>query len=112
MKRRRFLKASVSMATSPLWLPYVGVAEGFAPQASLPPAGADGWISLLNGRDLSGWYTMLQKSGKDVAQARKIVVMEQEMLHILGNEVTGEPAEPGYIATNQEFENVHIRVEY
>ena len=38
--------------------------------------------------------------------------MEQEMLHILGNEMTGEPMEPGYIATNQEFENVHIRVEY
>jgi len=55
---------------------------------------------------------MLQKSGKDVAQTRKIVVVEQEMLHILGNEVTSEPAEPGYIATNQEFENVHIRVEY
>jgi Domain of Unknown Function (DUF1080) len=108
MNRRGFLKASLPVATSPLWLPHVGLAE----QLSLPPAGADGWISLLNGRDLTGWYTMLQKSGKDVAQARKIVVMEQEMLHILGNEMTGEPAEPGYIATNQEFENVHIRVEY
>jgi Domain of Unknown Function (DUF1080) len=108
MNRRGFLKASLPVATSPLWLPHVGLAE----QLSLPPAGADGWISLLNGRDLTGWYTMLQKSGKDVAQARKIVVMEQEMLHILGNEVTAEPAEPGYIATNQEFGNVHIRVEY
>jgi hypothetical protein len=111
MNRRSFLKASVPMATSPLWLPHVGLAEDFA-QTSLPPAGADGWVSLLNGRDLTGWYTMLQKSGKDVAQTRKMVVMEQEMLHILGNEVTAEPAEPGYIATNQEFENVHIRVEY
>ena len=34
------------------------------------------------------------------------------MLHILGNEVTAEPVEPGYLSTNQEFENVHIRVEY
>jgi hypothetical protein len=112
MNRRSFLKASLPMASSLLWPPRVGLAEGFAPQLSLPPAGADGWISLLNGRDLTGWYTMLQKSGKDVAQTRKIVVMEQEMLHILGNEVTAEPGEPGYIATNQEFENVHIRVEY
>ena len=112
MNRRSFLKATVPMATSPWWIPHLGLAEGFAPQLSVPPAGADGWISLLNGRDLTGWYTMLQKSGKDVAQTRKIVVMEQEMLHILGNEVTAEPAEPGYIATNQEFENVHIRVEY
>jgi hypothetical protein len=78
----------------------------------LPAAGADGWISLLNGHDLTGWYSMLKKSGKDVAQSRKIVVMEQDMLHILGNEVTAEPMETGYLATHQEFENVHIRVEY
>ena len=43
MDRRSFLKASLPMATSPLWLPRVGLAEGFAPQLSLPPAGADGW---------------------------------------------------------------------
>jgi hypothetical protein len=108
MNRRSFVKAGLPIVAGPLWLPHVGLAE----QLTLPPAGADGWVSLLNGRDLSGWYTMLQKSGKDVAQARKIVVMEQEMLHILGNEVTAEPGEPGYIATHQEFENVHIRVEY
>jgi 3-keto-disaccharide hydrolase len=108
MNRRSFVKASLPLVAGPLWLPHVGLAE----QLTLPPAGADGWVSLLNGRDLSGWYTMLQKSGKDVAQVRKIVVMEQEMLHILGNEITAEAMEPGYIATNQEFENVHIRVEY
>ena len=34
--------------------------------------------------------------------------MEQEMLHIMGNEITAERAEPGYLATNQEFENVRI----
>jgi hypothetical protein len=112
MNRRNFVKAALPLATSPLWLPHLGVAEGFAPQASLPTAGADGWVSLLNGRNLDGWYSMLQKSGKDVAQKKGIVVMEQEMLHIMGNEVTGEPAEPGYFATNQEFENVHIRAEY
>jgi len=39
-------------------------------------------------------------------------MMEQDMLHILGNEVTAEPMETGYLATHEEFENVHIRVEY
>lgn len=34
------------------------------------------------------------------------------MIHIMGNQVTDEMFEPGYIATNQEFENVHIRAEY
>ena len=109
MNRRDFLKASVPMATSPLWLPHVSKAQAVAP---LPPAGVDGWISLLNDRDLTGWYTMLQTSGRDVAQGKKMVLIEQEMLHVMGNEIGVEKAEPGYIATNQEFENVHIRVEY
>lgn len=112
MNRRDFLKVSIPIAASPLLFPHRGIAQALAPQLSLPPAGADGWVSLLNGRDLHGWYTMLQKSGRDVAQEKKMVLMEQEMLHIMGNEVTTAPAEPGYIATNQEFENVHIRVEY
>jgi len=112
MNRRDFLKLSLPIATGPLWLPHQSLAQGFAPPPSLPPAGADGWISLINDRDLTGWYTMLSKSGKDVAQAKGIVRIEQEMLHILGNEMTAEPAETGYVATNQEFENVHIRVEY
>jgi hypothetical protein len=62
--------------------------------------------------DLTGWYTMLEKSGKGVAEKRNMVMMEEGMLHIMGNPESGEPAEPGYLATNQEFENVHIRLEY
>ena len=34
------------------------------------------------------------------------------MLHILGDQVTDEHFEPGYLATDQEFENVRIRVKY
>jgi hypothetical protein len=71
----------------------------------------DGWVSQLNGHDLAGWYSMLQKSGKGVAEKRNMVVMEEGMLHIMGNEIGKEPADPGYLATNQEFENLHIRLE-
>ncbi len=112
MNRRDLLKASVPIVASPWWFSRWACAQAAAPPLPLPPAGADGWVSLLNGHDLTGWYSMLEKSGKDVAQQRKIVVMEQGMLHILGNEVTAEPMETGYLATHQEFENVHIRVEY
>jgi Domain of Unknown Function (DUF1080) len=108
MNRRDLLKTGASLALGPLLLPHQGLAQALP----LPAAGADGWVSLLNGRDLTGWYSMLQKSGKGVAEAKKMVMMEEEMLHIMGNEVTGEAFEPGYLATNQEFENVRIRVEY
>lgn len=112
MNRRDFLRTTLPVVASPLLFQHRGFAQALPSQPPLPLPGADGWISLLNGRDLSGWYTMLEKSGKDVAQEKGMVVMEENMLHVLGNRVTAEPSEPGYIATNQEYGNVHIRVEY
>jgi hypothetical protein len=112
MKRREFLRASSSLVLAPALLPYRGLGQVASSPLPLPAPGADGWVSLLNGRDLTGWYTMLQKSGKGFAEAHEVVTMEEEMLHILGNEEGIIPAEAGYLATNQEFENVHIRLEY
>ncbi len=112
MNRRDMLKASLPIAAGAWGLPRWACAQAAAGSLSLPAGGADGWISLLNGHDLTGWYSMLEKSGKDVAQSRKIVMMEEDMLHILGNEVTAERMETGYLATHEEFENVHIRAEY
>src|SRR5271170_246731 len=108
MNRRDFVKVSGTLSLGSLLSPLAAISQTPVPPP-LPPAGADGWISLINGRDLSGWYTMLEKSGKGVAENRKIVTMEEEMLHIMGNQVTDEHFEPGYLATNQEFENVRIR---
>jgi Domain of Unknown Function (DUF1080) len=110
MNRRNFLKTSSVAAVGSVLFPRQSLAQTAIPP--LPPSGADGWVSLLNGRDLTGWYTMLEKSGKGAAEKRGMVVMEESMLHIMGNVEGGEPAEPGYLATNQEFENVRIRVEY
>ena len=112
MKRRDFLKASAPLVVAPAILPYRAFAQAADTPPPLPAPGADEWVSLINGRDLSGWYTMLQRSGKGVAEQKKMVQMEEQMLHILGNDEADDPVESGYIATNQEFENVHIRVEY
>jgi hypothetical protein len=112
MKRRDFLRVSTSLVLAPALFPYRGLGQAASSPLPLPAPGADGWVSLLNGRDLTGWYTMLQKSGKGFAEAHQMVMMEEEMLHILGNEEGLIPAEAGYLATNQEFENIHIRVEY
>ena len=112
MNRRHLLKTGASFALGCAVLPQRALTQTKPPSLPLPPAGADGWVSLLNGRDLTGWYTMLEKSGKNVAETKKMVTMEEEMLHILGNQVTDEHFEPGYLATNQEFENVRIRLEY
>src|SRR5882757_3190980 len=112
MDRRKFLKTGSALSLGSLLLPHAAESIAQSSVPPLPPAGADGWVSLINGRDFTGWYTMLQNSGKGVAETKKMVTMEQEMLHIMGNQVTDEKFEPGYLATNQEFENVRIRVEY
>ena len=113
MNRREFIKAGTTLAMAPAILTRAQSPQVIDPAPPrLPAAGADGWVSLLNGRDLSGWYTMLQRSGKGVAEEQRMILMEEEMLHIMGNEEGKFPAEGGYLATNQEFANVRIRVEY
>jgi hypothetical protein len=115
MNRRQFIQSGAALAALPL-VTRRGLAAQVSGQASpvppLPPAGADGWISLLNFKNLDGFYTMLQKSGKGVAEKKGIVTFEDGMLHIMANPVTDEVAEPGYISTYQEFENYHLRAEY
>jgi hypothetical protein len=112
MDRRNFLIASASAAAVPLQASNVGSAHASTNALSLPVPGADGWIALFNGRDLNGWYTWLEKAGRGVAEKRKMAIVEEGMLHVMGNENTGQPVEYGYIATDRDFENVHIRAEY
>jgi hypothetical protein len=107
MNRRDFFRLGLPVAATPLLRTRTASA-----QAQLPAPGADGWISLFNGRNLDGWYTFLQTSGKGVAEKNGYVKVEEGLLHIMGNDVTTQNAESGYLATNQEFENVRIRVEY
>src|SRR5215217_3812269 len=103
MKRRTFLKAAAPLAALPFAPGVARSHPGSAPASAqampFPPAGADGWISLMNGRDLDGFYTFLQSSGRGVAESRGMVTVENEMIHILGNPVTSEPVENGYLST-------------
>jgi Domain of Unknown Function (DUF1080) len=112
MNRRDFLRAGAPIALAPAFLTQRTFAQTPEAAPPLPASGADGWVSLINGRDFAGWYSMLQRSGKGIAEEKGMIMMEEEMLHIMGNEEGRFPAEAGYLATNQEFSNVHIRVEY
>lgn len=71
MRRRDFLKASTPLLVLPTMMSCRSLAQTSSAPPELPARGADGWASLINGRDLSGWYTMLQKSGKGVAEKRE-----------------------------------------
>ncbi|MEO8593201.1 MAG: DUF1080 domain-containing protein [Candidatus Solibacter sp.] len=114
MNRRSFLQSGAALAAAPWAIPGNAVAQT-APAASplpLPPAGADGWVSLINGRNLDGFFSVLDKSGRGVAEKNGWVTVENGMLHIMGNLATDEPAEAGYLATTREFENYRLRAEY
>lgn len=117
MKRREFFQSAAPLMGAGVSLAMGRTSRGWpdsqtARPTAWPAAGADGWISLINGRNFDGLYTMLQRSGKGVAEKKGMVTFENGMLHIMGNQVTDEPAESGYIATNQEFENYRLRAEY
>jgi Domain of Unknown Function (DUF1080) len=66
--------------------------------------GNDGWVSLFNGKDFTGWYTYLNSSGKN-KDPKGVFNVENGMIHIL-------ESDNGYLATNQDFSNVRIHAEY
>jgi len=73
--------------------------------------GSNGWTPLFNGLNLDGWYTFLNRSGKN-SDPGGFVRVDNGMLHILGNAVPEGNIEAGYLATNTEYSNYCLRLEY
>jgi hypothetical protein len=64
------------------------------------PAQEEFW----NGKDLTGFYTYLQKSGRNNDPDR-VFQIHDGMIHISGREY-------GYLATEREYENYHLTAEF
>lgn len=69
------------------------------------------WAPLFNGRNLDGWYIYLAASGKN-NDRKRIFKVEKGMIHVMDLPVTDEKEEFGYIATEKEYSNYHLRLEY
>ncbi len=83
-------------------------------QAATPQPSADGagpWVSLFNGKDLTGWYTFLQKHGKNHDPDR-VVTIEDGAIHLYKHAPEGSTVVMGYIGTEKEYGNYHIRFQY
>ncbi|HWQ56343.1 MAG TPA: DUF1080 domain-containing protein [Bryobacteraceae bacterium] len=78
---------------------------------ALAAAGEEGWTPLFNGRDLSGWYTFLPSTGKN-NDPKRVFKVANGMIHILDVPVTSEKQEFGYMATEREYSNCRIRLQY
>src|SRR6202521_2007128 len=71
----------------------------------------DGWVSLFNGKDFTGWYTYLDSSGKN-KDPKGVFKVENGMIHILDVPMSDGKSDNGYLATNQDFSNVRVHAEY
>jgi type 1 glutamine amidotransferase len=70
-----------------------------------------GWMPLLNGENLDGWYTFRARDGKN-NDVQHVFKAENGMIHVLDvpDPTTAQPN--GYMATNEEFRNYRVRLEY
>jgi hypothetical protein len=81
-----------------------------APAPKAEPAAPE-WISLFNGRDLTGWYTFLQKHGKD-RDPDRVIRIEEGAIHLYKDAAEGSQVVMGYIATEKDYGDYHLRLQY
>jgi hypothetical protein len=72
---------------------------------------AERWVPLFNGRDLDGWYTFLQKHGKN-ADPDRVITIEDGAIRLYKHAPEGSLVVMGYIATEKEYGNYHLRFQY
>jgi YHS domain-containing protein len=87
------------------------IEEKPAPCAEAPAAEDEGWTPLFNGKDLSGWYTFLQEHGKNQDPDR-VITIENGAIHLYKHAEDGQKVVMGYIATEKEYGDYHLRLQY
>ena len=116
MHRRDFLRFGGTATAGAYLLPDESPGEMDAVEEAAAVEDArraqEGWIQLFNRRNLDGFYTMLSASGRGVAETKGYLAVENGMIHVLGNPPKEGPIETGYFATNEEYENYRVRVEF
>jgi hypothetical protein len=68
-----------------------------APAGVAPVSAADGWTNLFNGRDLAGWTVLGKQNGWKVAD---------------GVIIGSTPSEPGWLATDADYDDFELELEY
>src|SRR4051812_22047752 len=77
-----------------------------------PAVAADaGWKTLFNGKDLSGFYTFL-KGGTKNADPTRVFQVHDGILHIYKDAEQGSQQPFGYVCTEQQLGDCHIRFDY
>jgi Domain of Unknown Function (DUF1080) len=86
-------------------------AENGAPEAQTAKQSDHDWIRLFDGKSLNGWYTKIQnqKTNEDPA---KFFQVHDGVIHVYKDQAAGSEVPNGYLATEAEYANFHLRMEY
>ena len=85
--------------------------DSSAKASSRPKSHDSAWKPLFNGHDLTGWYTFLQKHGKNQDPDR-VITIEDGAIHLYKHAADGSSVVMGYIATEKEYGDYHLRFQY
>ena len=84
-------------------------------QATRPAAAAASsreWTPLLNGKDLTGWYTFLRGPGRDKDPQHVFQVTGDGVVHLYKDAEEGADMPFGYFCSEKEYGDCRIRFEY
>src|SRR4051812_20999986 len=74
------------------------------------PAAPPPWESLFNGRNLEGWRIVIGNGRTN--DTNHLVQMDQGAIHMYQEAAEGSRQPSGYIVTDKEYSNYHLRLEY
>lgn len=80
-------------------------------QTTQPAALTTDWTPLFNGKDLSGFYTFVNRQPKNTDPEGYYKVTDGT-IHVLGLPATEARKEFGYFATEKSYSNFHLRAQY
>src|SRR6266850_8321028 len=69
-----------------------------------------GWKPLFNGKDLNGWYIVLRNARSD--DPNHLVQVHDGAIHMYKDAPDGTAQPVGYIVTDKEYSNYHLRLDY
>jgi len=69
------------------------------------------WTPLFNGKDFSGWY-IISGSGKKNEDPNHLFQIHDGVVHMYKDAEAGSKQPHGYIVTEKEYSNYHMRFQY
>jgi hypothetical protein len=77
-----------------------------------PDASADaGWTPLFNGRDLTGWYTIIAHGSKN-DDTNRLIQVDDGMIHVYETAEDGSRQPFGYVITEKEYSDYDLHFQY